>query len=203
MKYTPIKNTLRYNTNPFILEKGRFHEITLEGYKELPNFIVQDTITNKTINPTYTAHREGAKFIFNFDFGLDTKVAIIFKGEPTESNELEKQIDRVLDYDSGVKHDSDKLPYFTVLFKQFPNALREVVKCSAAGHEKYKATDLDWQNFSRVDRAETRYKDAMLRHMTEEGVVEDMSAYGEVTHEAAVVWNALADLEIKLRNEAR
>lgn len=104
-----------------------------------------------------------------------------------------------VDHSIGVKNDSDKLPYFTVLFRQFPNALKEVIKCSRAGHNKYSETDTDWMNFSRVSDAETRYKDAMLRHMTEEGQVEDMIQYGEITHEAAVVWNALADLEIKLR----
>ena len=101
----------------------------------------------------------------------------------------------------GVKHDSNKLPYYTVLFKQFPNAIKEVIKCSMAGNEKYKETDLDWQNFSRVEGAETRYKNAALRHMTEFGLVEDMIPYGEMTHEGAVIWNLLADLEVKLRKE--
>lgn len=102
----------------------------------------------------------------------------------------------------GEKYDDGKLPYYTVLFKQFPNALKEVIKCSQAGHNKYK-NDIDYQNFSRIDNYETRYKDAMLRHMCEEGIVEDMLEYGEMTHEGAVVWNALADLELKLRNESR
>ena len=101
----------------------------------------------------------------------------------------------------GVKNDSNKLPYYTVLFKQFPLAIKEVVKCSKAGHNKYKETDLDWQNFSRLEDAETRYKEAMIRHMTEEGIVEDMIEFGEMTHEGAVIWNALADLETKLRKE--
>ena len=99
----------------------------------------------------------------------------------------------------GIKKDEGKLPYYIVLFQQFPLALKEVIKCSNSGHNKYKETDLDWQNFSRVDNAEIRYKDAMLRHMSEEGQVEDMIEFGEMTHEGAVVWNALADLEIKLR----
>lgn len=98
---------------------------------------------------------------------------------------------------TGVKNDSEKLPYYTVLFKQFPLALKEVIKCSKAGKIKY--DDQDMQNFSRVENAETRYKDAMLRHMAESGQVEDMIQFGEITHEAAVVWNALADLEVKLR----
>lgn len=99
----------------------------------------------------------------------------------------------------GVKNDNGKLPYYTVLFKQFPLALKEVIKCSLAGHNKYFDTDKDFQNFSKVVNADIRYKEAMLRHMTETGIVGDMIPYGEMTHEAAVVWNALADLEISLR----
>jgi hypothetical protein len=37
--------------------------------------------------------------------------------------------------------------------------------------------------------------------MSETGSVKDMEEYGGMTHEAAVVWNALADLEVSLRNK--
>ena len=37
--------------------------------------------------------------------------------------------------------------------------------------------------------------------MAETGIIEDIIEYCEMTHEAAVVWNLLADLEIKLRKE--
>ena len=103
--------------------------------------------------------------------------------------------------ETGVKNDSGKLPYYIVLFKQFPLALQEVMKCSAAGNNKYHKTDKDWQNFARVEGADIRYKNAMLRHMSETGSVKDMEEYGGMTHEAAVVWNALADLEVSLRNK--
>lgn len=107
--------------------------------------------------------------------------------------------DIIMEKETGIKNDSDKLPYYTVLFKQFPLALKEVIKCSQAGNKKYFDTDKDFQNFSRVPNSNTRYKNALLRHLSEEGIVEDMKEYGEMTHEGAVVWNALADLEIKLR----
>lgn len=116
----------------------------------------------------------------------------------TES-ELKLYFEKIEETQKGVKNDSDKLPYYIVLFKQFPLALKEVVKCSKAGNQKYHATDTDWQNFTRLENSDTRYRDAMLRHMGETGQVEDMQKYGEMTHEAAVVWNALADLEVKLR----
>ena len=119
----------------------------------------------------------------------------------SDESELKLHFEKIEETQKGVKNDSDKLPYYIVLFKQFPLALKEVVKCSKAGNQKYKDTDSDFQNFSRVQNAETRYKDAMLRHLLESGQVEDMQKYGEMTHEAAVVWNALADLEIKLRKK--
>ena len=117
----------------------------------------------------------------------------------SDESELKIYFEKIEETQKGVKNDSDKLPYYTVLFKQFPLALKEVIKCSKAGNQKYHATDTDWQNFSRLENSDTRYKDAMLRHMSETGQVEDMMEYGEMTHEAAVVWNALADLEVKLR----
>lgn len=101
---------------------------------------------------------------------------------------------------SGVKNDEGKLPYYIVMYEQFPLALKEVIKCSNAGHRKY-PTDVDWQNFSRVEGADKRYKNAALRHLAETGVVEDMEEYGGMTHEGAVIWNLLADLELKLRKQ--
>ena len=100
--------------------------------------------------------------------------------------------------ETGVKYSKGKLPMYNVLFKQFPNALREVVECSRAGHEKYKETDGDWKNFKRVENAIEEYLNAGVRHLGKEGINEDMLDYGETLHEAQAVWNFLAALEIKL-----
>lgn len=187
--------TIECSSPPYILNKGRYHKIRVTGYNTLPHFKIQDMETYEDISGSfYMIDREGSDFIFHIDLRSNLKVGIIFYGGPSKKEEKKE-------YESGVKHDSDKLPYYTVLFKQFPNALREVVKCSAAGHQKYKNTDKDYLNYLRLDNADTRYKDAMLRHMTEEGIVEDMRPYGEITHAGAVAWNALADLEIKLRRD--
>lgn len=97
----------------------------------------------------------------------------------------------------GQKWSEDKLPMYIVLYKQFPNAIREMIKCSQAGHKKY-PLDTDWMNFKRVPNAEIEYKNAALRHLGEEGINEDMLPYGEITHEAQTIWNLLAALEIQL-----
>ena len=50
----------------------------------------------------------------------------------------------------GVKHDQNKLPLYTITFKQFPLAIQAVAKRALAGHNKYIETDADWQNFARA-----------------------------------------------------
>jgi hypothetical protein len=105
----------------------------------------------------------------------------------------------------GQKNDKDKLPIFTVLCLQFPNALKEVVKCSQAGHKQY-PMDTDWQNFRRVDLSEKpfRYLEASFRHIFESGgelvFDEDMREHGDVLHLAQSIWNQLAHLERKLKD---
>lgn len=37
----------------------------------------------------------------------------------------------------GQKFSQNKIPAYTVIFQQFPNAIQEVIKCSQAGHKKY------------------------------------------------------------------
>lgn len=99
----------------------------------------------------------------------------------------------------GQKFSDDKLPLYTVIFKQFPLALQEVAKCSQAGHKKY-PNDTDWMNFKRVGDAENQYLNAAIRHLMEEGINQDMLEYGEILHEAQCIWNLLCSLQIKLEN---
>jgi len=104
------------------------------------------------------------------------------------------------------KSDKGKLPMYTVMFKQFPRALEEVAKGSAAGHAKY-PNDTDWLNFSRVDNPE-RYLEAAVRHLLECSKGEDimipdlsLESFGFNTkHIAQVAWNLLAFLETTIRN---
>ena len=87
-----------------------------------------------------------------------------------------------------------KIPLYTVLTKQFPNALLAVAKRSQKGHSKYSEIDIDYQGFTRVNSEE--YPEAIMRHLFEFGEVDESS----LDHLAAVAWNALAVLELKLRN---
>ena len=100
--------------------------------------------------------------------------------------------------DKGLKFSEGK-PKLHLLFKQFPRAIKQIVLLSEYGHNKYKEGDEDWQNFSRVKDSETSYIDAELRHLADmyEKNEIDESGYLHKVHKA---WNALADLELELRN---
>lgn len=100
----------------------------------------------------------------------------------------------------GQKFSEGKLACYTVLFEQFPLAIKEVIKCSQAGHNKY-PEDKDWSNFRRVENPVFQYRNAAIRHLFEKGINKDMLEYGEVLHEAQVIWNLLAALQIELENK--
>lgn len=95
---------------------------------------------------------------------------------------------------NGVK-EQGKLPIYTVLSKQFPNALKAIVERSLIGHEKYKKHDEDFQNFLRVPNAVEEYSNAMIRHSLCVG--EDT----ELDHYIATAWNSIARLECYLQSK--
>lgn len=94
----------------------------------------------------------------------------------------------------GKKTNSLK-PQMSLLFKQFPKALEAVVLCSQYGHEKYKETDEDYLNYTRVDGGSKTYADAGLRHRLEQG----NDSESGLPHQFHVAWNALAELELWIK----
>lgn len=96
----------------------------------------------------------------------------------------------------GIKKDNEKLPYFTVLCKQFPLAIEALVSRSLQGHLKYIENDADYLNWRRIDNPEKRYQEALLRHAMYIGN-EDT----EIEHIAATMWNCAALLQLKLEKK--
>ena len=95
--------------------------------------------------------------------------------------------------ENGRKEDKGK-PIAGVL-GDFSLALSAVVDVGTFGAQKYSRGN--WQY---VDQGRTRYTDAMWRHLLAANS-EELDAETGCSHEAAMVWNALARLELKLRNE--
>lgn len=96
------------------------------------------------------------------------------------------------------KDDGEKLPYHTVLVKQFPDAIKAVIERSLVGHNKYIEFDSDWMNWKRIENAKERYENAKMRHSF--GVGEDDS---RLEHLAADAWNSLAILQLEIEENER
>lgn len=92
----------------------------------------------------------------------------------------------------GTKYDQGK-PRASLVLGGFHRALLEVSKVGTFGANKY--SDNGWKA---VPNAHQRYSDAMLRHWLAEAT-EDIDSESGLSHAAHLAWNALARLELLLR----
>ena len=83
----------------------------------------------------------------------------------------------------------------TLIMHGFARALLEVGKVGTFGAQKY--TDNGW---CEVVNAEQRYTDALYRHLLAEATNEVFDEESGLLHSAHSCWNALARLELQLRN---
>lgn len=93
----------------------------------------------------------------------------------------------------GAKLDSGKI--LAGILGDFSRALEEVAKVGTAGAQKY--TRGGWQS---VPDGPQRYEDAMWRHLLK-SKQETHDADTGCLHAAQVIWNALACLELILREK--
>ena len=92
---------------------------------------------------------------------------------------------------NGEKANKNK-PQLSLIFKQFPQALEAIVKCSEYGHKKYEESDKDYLNYQRVEGGSKTYADSGLRHRLRQG--NDLES--GLPHQFHVAWNALAELQL-------
>lgn len=98
-------------------------------------------------------------------------------------------------HEKGAKADAGKVRP-TLIFRDMANALWAVAEIATAGAAKY--TDGGWIE---VPNAGERYDDADLRHMLKRYKGEKHDADSGSMHLAHEAWNALAKLELALRQE--
>ena len=94
----------------------------------------------------------------------------------------------------GAKLDAGKSPIRRGLLEYFPRACLAIADVSAAGASKY-----TWKGWESVLDGINRYGDAEIRHIVKaaiEGPVDEDYGLLHAAHEA---WNALARLELILR----
>jgi hypothetical protein len=86
-------------------------------------------------------------------------------------------------------------PVFSGVLKYFPNALKEVAKCSKAGNDQHHPDKpLHWD----MDKSKDEY-DALTRHLIDH-TIDPLDDDG-VLHLTKVAWRALAGLERHLTNK--
>ena len=86
------------------------------------------------------------------------------------------------------------MPVFSGVLKYFPNALKEVSKCSQAGNDQHHPnTPLHWDMNKSKDEL-----DALTRHLIDHSI-NPLDEDGQL-HLAKVAWRALAALERHLTN---
>ena len=95
---------------------------------------------------------------------------------------------------SEAKDNRKGIPVYSGVLTYFPDALKEVAKCSLAGQKQHNQGDkLYWDKNKSFDN-----EDALVRHLIDHSknpVDED-----GVLHLAKVAWRALASLQIYLEN---
>lgn len=100
-------------------------------------------------------------------------------------------------HEPGAKLDAGKNRLGLVFFG-FTRALQAVGKIGTYGANKY--TDNGWES---VPKGQQRYTDALLRHLLREAEGEILDPDTNLHHAAHCAWNALARLELMLREENR
>ena len=101
----------------------------------------------------------------------------------------------------GAKLDNGKSPVSQGVLQYFPRALCEVANLSGAGAAKY-----SWKGWETVEDGINRYNNALSRHQLYEaieGLYDDQPGGTGLLHATAVAWNALAALELLLRELER
>jgi hypothetical protein len=94
----------------------------------------------------------------------------------------------------GAKLDAGKAPVMRGALQYFPRALGAVADVSAFGAAKY-----TWGGWESVPDGVARYSDAMGRHILGEAADGPLDPETGLSHAAQVAWNALARLELMLR----
>ena len=96
-----------------------------------------------------------------------------------------------------------KTPVALGCILRFPRAMLEVAKVSVYGCNKHKAP-MGSMGYIDVPDAENVYREAEGRHFVKEALEGPVNHEdGDLLHKAQKAWNALADLEVFLRNREK
>lgn len=101
-------------------------------------------------------------------------------------------------HELGAKLDAGKTAIYRGLLDYFPRALEAVARVSTVGATKYA-----WKGWESVPDGINRYRDAMGRHIIQEGIEGPTDGQTGLLHASQTAWNALAALELILREQEK
>ena len=111
------------------------------------------------------------------------------------NNELDNLNHEIKSKDVSEAQKRKDTPVFSGVLKYFPNALKEVSKCSKAGNDQHHPDKpLHWD----MDKSKDEY-DALTRHLIDH-TIDPVDTDG-ILHITKVAWRALAGLERYLTNK--
>lgn len=96
----------------------------------------------------------------------------------------------------NIKYDAGKVAVFQGAIDYFPRAIEAVAGISQFGASKYA-----WKGWEGVDDGYNRYSNAMVRHLIKRGIEGPFDSDSKLLHDAHCAWNALARLELYLRDQ--
>lgn len=98
------------------------------------------------------------------------------------------------DYVNPPQENRKQIPVYSGVINYFPDAIKEVAKCSYAGNEQHNpGTPLHWDRSKSGDEL-----DALMRHLIDAGTIDTDG----IRHSAKVAWRALANLQKEIENES-
>lgn len=139
-------------------------------------FLNQAWKPNITMTDTFQGHRD-----------YPEAYSYMFKVKQSDPNGLDAKT-------PGAKLDYGKPPLYRGLLDYFPRACMSIADVSAKGASKY-----SWKGWEKVEDGQNRYMDAMLRHVAKESVEGPIDLETGCYHLSQVAWNALATLELFLK----
>ena len=107
---------------------------------------------------------------------------------------IEETSDEGIEFtDTPIEFTRKQTPIYSGVLKYFPDAIREVARCSYAGNEQHNPnTPLHWDRSKSGDEL-----DALTRHLLEAGTIDSDG----IRHSAKVAWRALANLQKEIEND--
>lgn len=129
---------------------------------------------------------------------MDGRSVYFTKAYSSPQKPAESDPTGTLPHTPGAKLDAGKAPMLRGALSYFPRALRAVAQVSAHGASKY-----TWNGWESVPDGAARYGDALVRHLAAEATGQSVDADSGLAHAAHAAWNALARLELIMREQEK